>query len=75
MMLSSCADIEWHDAGEAVPAFIAILWMPFTSSISDGIMFGVIAYTVVNALCGNFKRVHWIMYVLTAVFIAKYILM
>jgi AGZA family xanthine/uracil permease-like MFS transporter len=75
MMLSSCADIEWHDAGEAVPAFIAISLMPFTYSIANGIMFGVIAYTVVNALCGNFKRIHWIMYILTAVFIAKYILM
>lgn len=75
MMLSSVADIDWRDAGESVPAFIALAWMPFTYSISDGIMFGVIAYTVVNALSGKFRRVHWIMYVLTAIFIAKYALM
>ena len=75
MMLSSCADIDWRDAGEAVPAFLAVAAMPFTYSISDGIMFGVIAYTVVNALAGNFKRIHWIMYVLTALFVAKYALM
>ena len=75
MMLSSCADVDWSDAAEAVPAFLAIVAMPFTYSISDGIMFGVISYTVINALCGNFKRIHWIMYLLTVVFIAKYALM
>ena len=75
MMLSSCADIDWRDAGEAVPAFLAIAAMPFTYSISDGIMFGVISYTVINALAGNFKRIHWIMYVLTALFVAKYAMM
>jgi AGZA family xanthine/uracil permease-like MFS transporter len=75
MMISACADIEWHDAGEAVPAFLSITAMPFTYSISDSIMFGVISYTVINALAGNFRRIHWIMYVLTAIFIAKYALM
>ena len=75
MMLSSVADIDWRDAGESIPAFVAMAWMPFTYSISDGIMFGIIAYTVVNALSGKFRRVHWIMYVLTAIFIAKYALM
>lgn len=75
MMLSSCADVDWRDAGEAVPAFLAIAAMPFTYSISDGIMFGIISYTVINALAGNFKRIHWIMYVLTVLFVAKYALM
>ena len=75
MMLSSCADVNWGDAGEAVPAFLAVAAMPFTYSISDGIMFGVIAYTVINGCAGNFKRIHWIMYILTALFVAKYALM
>ena len=62
-------------AGEAVPAFLSIATMPFTYSISASIMFGVISYTAINALAGNFKRIHWIMYVLTAVFLAKFVLM
>ena len=74
MMLSSLADIDWKDVGEGMPAFITLAWMPFTYSISDGIMFGVISYTVINALCGRFKRIHWIMYALTVIFIAKYAL-
>ena len=75
MMLSSCADIDWQDAGEALPAFLAVAAMPFTYSISDGLMLGVIAYTAINALSGRFKRIHWIMYVLAALFVAKYALM
>ncbi|MBR1921867.1 MAG: NCS2 family permease [Kiritimatiellae bacterium] len=75
MMLSSVADIDWKDVGESVPAFVTLAWMPFTYSISDGIMFGIISYTAINALAGNFRRIHWIMYVLTAVFVAKYALM
>lgn len=74
MMLSSCADIDWQDAGEAIPAFLAMAAMPFTCSISDGIMLGVVGYTAVNSLCGRFRRIHWAMYVLTAVFVAKYAL-
>lgn len=75
MMLSSCAQIDWTDAGEAVPAFLAIAAMPFCYSISDGIMFGVISYVAINALAGKFSRIHWLMYVLAAVFVAKYALM
>ena len=75
MMLSSCVNIDWASPGEAVPAFLSIAAMPFCYSISDGIMFGVISYTLINALAGNFKRIHWIMYILTAIFIAKYALM
>lgn len=75
MMLSSCADVHWEDAGEALPAFLAVAAMPFTYSISDGLMLGVIAYTAINTLSGRFKRIHWIMYLLSALFIAKYALM
>ena len=75
MMLSSVADIDWSDIGESVPAFIALAWMPFTYSISDGIMFGIISYTVINALAGKVAKVHWLMYVLTVIFIAKYAFM
>lgn len=75
LMLSSCAEIDWNDPGEAIPSFLAVVSMPFFYSISDGIMFGVISYTVINALSGNYKRTHWIMYALTVVFALKYALM
>lgn len=75
MMLSSVADINWSDPGESLPAFLAIAMMPFTYSISDGIMFGIISYTIINTLSGKSNRVHWIMHVLTVIFIAKYAFM
>ena len=75
MMLSSAVEIDFTDPSEAIPAFLAIVGMPFAYSISEGIMWGVIGYTLVNLIAGKAKKVHWIMYVLTVLFIAKYALM
>ena len=75
MMLSSAVEINFSDPGEAIPAFLAIVGMPFAYSISEGIMWGVISYTLVNLISGKAKKIHWIMYILTALFIAKYALM
>lgn len=75
LMLSSVAEIDFSDASEAIPAFLTVAAMPFAYSISDGIMAGVIFYTLINLIAGKAKKIHWIMYVLTLVFIAKYALM
>ena len=75
MMLSSAVEIDFTDPSEAIPAFLAIVGMPFAYSISEGIMWGVIGYTLVNLIAGKAKKVHWIMYVLTVLFVAKYALM
>ncbi|MDO4366195.1 MAG: NCS2 family permease, partial [bacterium] len=75
LMLSSVVEIDFNDAGEAIPAFLTVAVMPFSYSISDGIMAGVISYTLINLIAGKTKKIHWIMYVLTVVFIAKYALM
>ncbi len=72
MMLVSVIDIDWHDVRESLPAFITLAWMPFTYSISDGIMFGIISYTLINALSGRARRLSPVMYVLSAIFIVKY---
>ena len=71
----SIASAKSAAAVTAVSPVLPPTAMPFTYSISDSIMFGVISYTVINALAGNFRRINWIMYVLTAIFIAKYALM
>ena len=75
MMLSSAVEIDFTDPSEAIPAFLAIVGMPFAYSISEGIMWGVISYTLVNLLAGKAKKVHWILYVLTVLFVAKYAMM
>ena len=75
MMMSSVTSIDFNDPREGLPAFLAIVAMPFFYSISDGIMFGVISYTLVNLCTGRGRKVSPVMYVLTALFIAKYALM
>lgn len=75
LMMGSVAGIDFNDVGEGLPAFLAIVAMPFFYSISDGIMFGVISYTLVNLLTGKARKISPVMYVLTVLFVAKYALM
>lgn len=75
MIKSSISKIDFKDLTEAVPAFICFLIMPLAYSISDGICMGVISYTLINLCTGKGKKVHWLMYVLTVLFILKYALL
>lgn len=72
-MLSPLKQIDLDDFAESIPAFITIIVMPMTYSISDGILCGMISYVVVNALCGNFRKINLTMWVLAILFALKYI--
>lgn len=72
-MMQSVAKINWSDMLEAIPAFICIFAMPFMYSISEGISFGVISFVVLNAVAGKAKKITPLMWVLTVLFILKYI--
>ncbi len=72
-MVTPILTIDFEDYSEAIPAFLTILIMPLAGSISDGIMCGMIAYTVLNVLSGKYKKVNVMMWVLTIIFIARYI--
>ena len=74
MMASPVRDIDWSDYSEAIPAFVTMLLMPLAYSISDGIMLGMITYTVLNALAGKFKKVSVMMWILAVLFILRYVL-
>jgi len=73
MMMKPIKEIYLGDLSESIPAFITLITIPMAYSISDGIMLGVISYTAINALCGKFSKVSIPMWVLTALFISKYI--
>ncbi|MBQ4422249.1 MAG: NCS2 family permease, partial [Schwartzia sp.] len=74
LMMQQVKDIDWFtDYAEAVPAFIAIASMAFTYSISEGIAFGVIFYTLLHLLTGKTSKITPLMYGLTVLFILKYI--
>lgn len=73
LMLEPIAKIQWHDFTEAIPAFICVIMMPFTYSISNGILLGMIAYVVINVMSGRYKKISTTMYILALLFVLKYI--
>jgi len=77
LMLTSITKIDFGDFTEAIPAYIAIIAMPFMYSISEGIAMGVISYVVINLATGKAreKRISTLMYVLAVLFVLKYILL
>lgn len=74
MMMSSVMKINFSDYSEAIPAFICIVMMPLCYSISDGIVLGVLSYTIINLLAGNFKKLTIGTYILSAFFILKFLI-
>lgn len=72
-MMYGIREIDFHDFAQAVPAFLCITMMPFTSSISDGIIIGVIAYVLIESGLGNWRKVGLGSYILAFIFLLKYI--
>ncbi|WMC10989.1 NCS2 family permease [Oceanimonas pelagia] len=75
LMASSLAKIEWQDYTEMAPAAITALMMPLTFSIANGIAMGFVTYTVLKVATGQAARVSAGVYVLSAIFVAKFIFM
>ena len=73
LMVTAVADIKFDDLTEAVPAYLCLIAMPLMYSISEGIAIGVISYVIINLCCGKAKKITPLMYILTILFIAKYI--
>ena len=73
LMLSTIAEIRWHDPLIAVPAFLTLVLIPFTYSIANGLGFGIIAWAVLRLVTGKFRRQDWLLYVLAVLFLARFI--
>lgn len=73
MMLRSVVDVPWGEMDEALPAFIAMIAMPFTYSIATGIALGFIVYPVIKLAMGKGKQVHTLTYVLAFLFVLRFI--
>ena len=73
LMLEPIVKIPFGDYSESIPAFICIIMIPLSYSISNGIMLGMISYVVLNVLCGKFKKITPAMYVLAVLFVLKFI--
>jgi AGZA family xanthine/uracil permease-like MFS transporter len=73
-MMAVVRDIPWDDFEEAIPAFVTMLAMPFTWSITNGIGAGVVTWTAIKMLGGRGARVHPMLYTATAAFLLYFAL-
>jgi AGZA family xanthine/uracil permease-like MFS transporter len=73
-MMRSVAEIPWTNLEEAFPAFLTIVGIPLTYNISYGIGMGFISYVLIKVFHGKFKEVHWLMWLVSAMFAVSFVL-
>ncbi len=73
LMIKTVANIKWDDTTEAIPAFLTLIGIPLTYSISDGMAFGFISYPIMKLFAGRTREVHPIMWILFFVFVFRFI--
>ena len=69
LLMSEVGKIDFSDFTNALPAFLTIIMMPLTSSIANGFAFGFISYTVMKLFAGQYKKISWIMYLVSIAFL------
>ncbi len=72
-MLKNVVSIDWDDMTESIPAFLTLLLMPLTISITEGIAFGFISYALLKLVTRQGRQVHWLIYLFAVLFVARYI--
>jgi AGZA family xanthine/uracil permease-like MFS transporter len=73
LMMKTVREIPWLDFEEAFPAFLTIVGIPLTYSITSGIGLGFISYVIIKVLHGKAKQVHWLMWIISAAFVLVFI--
>ncbi len=74
LMMKPVIDIDFTDPTEGIPAFLAIIMMPFCYSIAEGIVFGVLSYVILKVFTGKYKMISPVTWVIFAIFIIRFIL-
>ncbi|GIU74709.1 MAG: xanthine/uracil permease [Bryobacteraceae bacterium] len=72
LMLVHTEEIEWTNPAASIPAFLTLAAIPMTFSIANGLAFGFTAHTLLRVLAGQWRRVHWMVYLLTALFLLRF---
>ena len=75
MMIGSLAEVAWDDPGVAIPAFLTLITIPLTFSIANGLAFGITSYAALKLLRGQARMSDWLLLVLAALFIARFVYM
>ena len=71
LMLSHLGEVAWNDPGIAIPAFLTLITIPLSFSIANGLAFGFVSFAALRILRGEFRKTHWLVYVLAALFVAR----
>jgi AGZA family xanthine/uracil permease-like MFS transporter len=72
LMMKSVRDVAWDDFTEALPAFLTLVLIPLTFSITDGIAFGFISYALLKLVTGRGREAHWLIYLFAILFVVRY---
>lgn len=72
MMASQIVEIDWRRMEVAIPAFLTMVIMPFTYSIANGVGVGFISFAVLSTIAGRAKEVHWLMWLISALFVVYF---
>lgn len=75
LMMGSVTGIRWADPAESIPCFLTILLMPLTFSIAEGLAIGFIAYPLLKTFQGKAQEINWLVWVLAAVFVVRFVMM
>jgi AGZA family xanthine/uracil permease-like MFS transporter len=75
LMLAAITEIRWHNPLIAVPSFLTLILIPLTYSIANGLGLGIIAWAVLHVATGKFRRQDWLLYLLAALFLARFVYM
>jgi adenine/guanine/hypoxanthine permease len=75
LMLASITEIRWQEPLVAVPSFLTLVMIPLTYSIANGLGFGIIAWAVLHITAGKIRKQDWLLYLLAALFLARFIYM
>jgi AGZA family xanthine/uracil permease-like MFS transporter len=73
LMMSNVGEIPWANARIAIPAFLTMITIPLTFSIATGLSIGFTAYAVLKLLSGEIRKQDWLIYLLAALFIARFV--
>ena len=73
LMTESIGRVVWSDFTDAIPAFVTLLATPLTFSIATGLSLGLISYTLVKVAAGRFREVSPVIWILTLLFIFRYV--
>ena len=73
LMMSQIKEVEWSDYGIGIPAFLTIILMPFTYSISVGIGAGFISHVLIRLVQGRGKEVHGLLYFVSGLFVIYFL--